>query len=636
MAEPIAILLQPGEDSQQIIVSDGDGDDGDIESDDEWEGDTEDKCLEDKASGAGLGVEDESMGCAEDDGDEPNPAEREPADADSITRVPHALRGLKRQPIALWLAKRFAELLVQAKDRINGVPRLYYELGTIWFPRKDSLFLLMPNWPPTPDLLYGNVQFLLWDPLGMPMVVAIPCPVCKTHLKRHGYISRPRQVVDFNESFYMIGVRYLCPTCRNPKSGRCTVTYSSWDKRILKILGPEVSNIFPAWLSWRCAISKRLFGWLRTCMQSGMGLKQFSDGLRVQHLLAYHELEHQYLHYLRRVRPMAKALGRVFQKFPAYDDASPNGPHGYVPSASFFRNIYDQFMEDHRPAIHQQVSVLSFGAGSLDHSHKLTKHVASLNHKHPLQGVLSTGNQNGEIRTMHLVTTTGHSQTELALSELLKSLELFGHDPPNVMFTDNILGDKHFLEDVFSNSLRKDVIAMEAYSHLDELTIPQDLNVSVRNTPLSINEACRSILNDLPNDRGAKLVVGFDMEWNVNYSANGRIVHRGPTGLVQIAYQKHIYLLQIGDMVAEARLPSELMALLENPNILKAGKNPCGDLRSLQEAVRSPMLFQGAFDLAKLAKQKCVVYDIRKESLASLCARTLHYRLNKNLSERIS
>ena len=56
----------------------------------------------------------------------------------------------------------------------------------------------------------------------------------------------------------------------------------------------------------------------------------------------------------------------------------------------------------------------------------------------------------------------------------------------------------------------------------------------------------------------------------------------------------------------------------------------------LQQACHSTVPFIGALDLAKYAKERCVISNISKTSLPDLCALVLHKRFNKNLSEQVS
>lgn len=89
-------------------------------------------------------------------------------------------------------------------------------------------------------------------------------------------------------------------------------------------------------------------------------------------------------------------------------------------------------------------------------------------------------------------------------------------------------------------------------------------------------------------------------------------------------------------MVAEGKLPAELKILLENPRIRKVGRLITSDLASLQDICKLQTPFTGSLDLAWMAKERCLLRNIRTTSLADLAARVLHRRINKNVSERLS
>lgn len=114
------------------------------------------------------------------------------------------------------------------------------------------------------------------------------------------------------------------------------------------------------------------------------------------------------------------------------------------------------------------------------------------------------------------------------------------------MYTDNPQADRQLLERTFDSSLLKDVVAVEAYEYLEVLKNPDTVAVRVRQTPESVNDACRMIINDLGSeDAESHLVVGYDSEWNVEYCANGRFQHHGPTAIIQLAYRNRIDILQV-------------------------------------------------------------------------------------------
>ncbi|KAK7453314.1 hypothetical protein VKT23_011990 [Stygiomarasmius scandens] len=201
-------------------------------------------------------------------------------------------------------------------------------------------------------------------------------------------------------------------------------------------------------------------------------------------------------------------------------------------------------------------------------------------------------------------------------------------------YADN-MADKDFLERCFP-SLKEGVDPVEKYSHLEPLAIPSDVSIETLDSELGINEAMRSILQLLPeNDEEGYTVIGFDMEWNVEMSGLGYVTGRGQTALIQICCGKKVYLLQVGKMLAGGSMPLIFRQVLENPRILKVGRNVAVDFKYLQQTCGVHMQFSGAIDLSKLAKERLVT-KTAKSGLGDLCATVLQKRLNKNVSERIS
>uniref|UniRef100_A0A8H8CGB6 3'-5' exonuclease n=1 Tax=Psilocybe cubensis TaxID=181762 RepID=A0A8H8CGB6_PSICU len=570
---------------------------------------------DDDASGDGVGVEDD----LDDDEDCPSPLS---------SGAPMV------KPLPEWLMEQFRQHLKESRQRdANGLPPLYANQHTFWFPTKSVYFILRNSSHPSPPDCYDS-RFMLWDPLPL-CNDGISCPKCGRRLQRHSEIPRPRRCVDMDSTFYIIGYRYRCPTCIYSKPGTRTVTFRSWDPEILKMLPSSLAAEFPARISYRSAISKTAFNWLRTCIQNGMGTKQFSDGLRTQHLLRHDLLNLQYLTHLCERRNTLDGTwnNRKFESFLPFNDTSPRGRHGYIPSAQWIRDMYDSFIEKHGHDFNQHTAMLTGEICAIDHSHKITKHLARVEGEQVFTGLLTVTNEKGEIRTCNLVATKAQSQSELPLKAMAKSLDLYGHSQPQLFFTDNIT-DKAFLERCFP-SLRAGVVPVEKYADLEPFELPPQVKLLPKDSPHSINDAARSILDDVPQDQGY-IAVGFDSEWNVELSSRGHVTHRGKTAIIQIAYQDCIYVLQISEMLAKGDLPHQLKLLLAHPRILKVGRMIKSDLSYLQKASNSSYDFVGGVDLGKLAKDRLLISNISKTSLADLCARILHKRLDKNVPERIS
>jgi hypothetical protein len=93
--------------------------------------------------------------------------------------------------------------------------------------------------------------------------------------------------------------------------------------------------------------------------------------------------------------------------------------------------------------------------------------------------------------------------------------------------------------------------------------VPDNVPIFIKKSESAINDAMRTIIDDLhPDDSNAKIVVGFDSEWNVEVSGNGNVVQRGKTAIIQIAYKERIYILQV------SLNPNIIMALFHGLNFI--------------------------------------------------------------------
>ncbi|KAJ6494329.1 hypothetical protein C8R45DRAFT_793580, partial [Mycena sanguinolenta] len=331
----------------------------------------------------------------------------------------------------------------------DNLPPLYRDHQTFWFPETDPYFSIL-----APQKLY-RASFFLWDPTVL-VSDGIPCPNCGHRLHRHGHIPRPRCCVDLDRTFYIIGYRYRCPSCVNPLSKRNTITFRSWDSRILRKLPRALTASFPAMLTYRSGLSESVFMFMRSCFQSGMGAKQ--SALRIS-----------YLSTLAENAGMARFMRWNFKSFLPFEDNSEDGFHGFFPSSQWLRDLFDKFIEEHGHEDDQHTALLSAYIAAIDHSFKLAKHIAKINGDQIFIALLTVTNELGEIRICNLVATKSHSQFELALNRMRESLDRYGDDQPAIFYPDN-MANKDFLERCFP-SLRDAVVAVQKYPHLDALEI---------------------------------------------------------------------------------------------------------------------------------------------------------------------
>jgi hypothetical protein len=107
-------------------------------------------------------------------------------------------------PLPTWLKEDFEWKVGESKIRgKDGLPPLYRDLGTFWFPRKSKFFVFRRSSTPTPSALY-NYDMFLWDPESL-LSDGLPCPNCKTRLYRHGHVKKPRRCVNLSRTIWIIG-----------------------------------------------------------------------------------------------------------------------------------------------------------------------------------------------------------------------------------------------------------------------------------------------------------------------------------------------------------------------------------------------------------------------------------------------
>ncbi|KAF8996471.1 hypothetical protein BDZ89DRAFT_1149038 [Hymenopellis radicata] len=490
------------------------------------------------------------------------------------------------------LTKQSSISRLQRKNRAGNGRSHVYAAESFWVPNTNPYFHLHKPEVLPDDLFYPT--FFLWDPENL-LNTGIACPCCGSKLNRGGIIKRPRRIVDIDDTFWIIGYTYECKGrcsttkevsmlgCTDylsaPPRARSSISSSSYlEKRVVTALHLVFSG--PAFK----------VGWVPTRLQ---------NMFRMQHLRRYDELRLQYLH---RKASSINLPGR---------HTSPS----YHSKIALIKGSMALYLVANGCATSSSTSIRACFQGAyarLTIVHKLAKHVFKVDGVPIFTALLTVTNEKGEIRVCVFVATKSHSQFTEALKKMSESLETYGHEQPEVFYTDN-MSDKAMLEEIFQ-SLLADIVAVEKYSDLPTYTMEETVAIKVLDTVAAIDNTVRAIMEDLPLD-GGYLAVGFDSEWNVETAETGHVVRRGSTAVIQIAYQNNVYILPIGE-------------------ILAAGFS--GDLRQLETASGQPRnSFIGGIDLATFAKTRFLISNARV-SLADLTAQILHLCLPKNRAERIS
>ncbi|KAG8968224.1 hypothetical protein FRC05_001605 [Tulasnella sp. 425] len=548
--------------------------------------------------------------------------------------------GQSTQHLPPWVVTAFKAATASpllAEKSATHMPKLYSEHGSFWLPSPSPIFKLRSAENAldlNPAAIY-QPRFFYWDPQPLVPSGSISCPIssCNAILSRHGTLDHPRRVVGLEDLYWLIGVRYRCPSCINPKTKRKgTVTFTSWDSRILASLPPSLASLFPAQLTARSGLDKTVLRLLRSACGNGVGPKQFADMLSNLH---HRQHDERHLLYVNTILagPGGRGIGKwpkdtLFEPFGKYSD--PKGYGGFIPSSQWLRDIYDGFIESRMDDFNQHTAMLPLDVGALDHSHKVTKHIALIDGVPTYTALMSITNQYGDIRGSYLCTSKAHSQFEPALHSIAKSLPQFSHRPPQLFFTDNV-DDAPLLKRCFP-SLAEGVIPVDKNASLPLFTIPSEVTISILYTTNQINNAMKSIMDTLVVDsRDQSLVIGLDAEWNVRPGSSSI----SNTAVMQIAFENHVYIIPIARFTAKKELPRSICAVLQSSRIHKVGRMVENDLKRLASEAYTGCIFTGAVELAQLAKQRSVIPTART-SLSELVALTLKHYLEKDQSIRVS
>ena len=134
--------------------------------------------------------------------------------------------------------------------------------------------------------------------------------------------------------------------------------------------------------------------------------------------------------------------------------------------------------------------------------------------------------------------TKAHGQYMPALREIPKSLKQYGHEPIQLVFTDNPRADKQELE-VNILSLLKDIVPVPNHTLLNQLTLPENNTIVMLSSTFQVNTRLNSIMNDIRD--GNDFFMAMDIEWSVNCETE---IH-GRVALVSLSYRKEIFVIPV-------------------------------------------------------------------------------------------
>lgn len=175
-------------------------------------------------------------------------------------------------------------------------------------------------------------------------------PVCghcesSSHVHVHGYRGDHigRRITGVDRHYFMLTRRYVCMRCRpnaiNAQQQQ-PYTFSGWKATAVQLLPYGHGDCFPAFLTHRHGVDKRVIDMMRPLFNKGVRPEAFSDLLLELHTK-------QYTHdYIRREQLLAKQRASIVasmnasssapQMFSAFSDKY----DGRVPTGKYIMSVY--------------------------------------------------------------------------------------------------------------------------------------------------------------------------------------------------------------------------------------------------------------------------------------------------------
>jgi hypothetical protein len=204
----------------------------------------------------------------------------------------------------------------------------------------------------------------------------------------------------------MISRRYICYDCKEdavqekakfektvPKTSKCSYevkldesqyTFMGWNQMSLLLLPYNKGNVFPAFLTWRAGVSKRVVTKIMQDVNSGKGFERISKDLLELHTELYFD---RHLEYENEIR-MKKDGGLVKDSFPTFSLFMDKLKYrGLVPTGAYLGHVYDLYSESIRPYLDKEVKLRDAESLHWDVSYKEAKHICRVRGKPLFKGL---------------------------------------------------------------------------------------------------------------------------------------------------------------------------------------------------------------------------------------------------------
>ncbi|KAJ6536482.1 hypothetical protein DFH09DRAFT_1091442 [Mycena vulgaris] len=406
------------------------------------------------------------------------------------------------------------EPIICKKDgRKLAVPSIFTESNsctglpsTLWIrPPEPIVSLSQHHFDPT--TLYRR-RIFLWLPHFF--VDVLRCPDCGTPLEKNGPLV-PRRIIDLEDNFYIVSWGYYCHQ-------GCEHHFHGWTAKFVRSLPRYLQLAFPAILSRKGGLSRRLLTLLRGANQHKMGPTGVRSVLLEMQTLRFNTLQLQYLESIFELERSANSQPRIHNfsssdhQYPSFGDfGSPDKYNGFVPSVSYLTSMMNKAIELEEADADQHTACLSIDDLCVDDNHKVNKHIAKVDGV-PIFGAMWTCMSGFYIRAQALTLTKGHDER---LGPLAASAKLYGYSDPAVVYSDDPVKDKSMLLTAF-RTLGEKLTPMAAAHGLKSLCLPPSVEVTFLGAVDLAESALSSLFAPLDLDPAENLCVSLDAEWNIS------------------------------------------------------------------------------------------------------------------------
>ncbi|KAJ7591861.1 hypothetical protein C8J56DRAFT_780924 [Mycena floridula] len=508
----------------------------------------------------------------------------------------------------------------------SGKPKCY-KAGTFWMRPRDPIFALdeaLRSGLLSPNELY-HMDIFVWLPNLLPGAPTKFICECGAGMNLNGklllvcYSTNPtaRRVKDLHGDYLLFTNRFRCPERRVNERG-CGTSYQGTHPNILAQLPRQLQNAFPAYLSARGAIDKRLMSVMRTTFATRFGPAPFAALLSEMRSQQHSDRELTYLAACADAMS-SRRLPTPPVPFSTFKDKQRYA--GTYPTQQYCKGVFVDWMEAHKVFMDRVNASLPGRVLKSDHTFKLMKSQARLLGQPSHVACYTSVNEFEQARKQVFTLSKNMDLLIGYYDEIQMGLSEHGHPPTEYAWTDNAQAELSFHERA-TKSLAQHVqhIVRDPWSELPDLSLPPSAIVKYYDVPDLIDSACCSIIAPVLDENSGKLIA---VTLNIQCEPQSGVAQRSGTqatasrlvDIIQISSNGMIYLFKVVTDIEF--LPPNLCALLLSEKVLKAGQSIRRDLELISKAWRLPELRQYALSSTSLIVELGLLAKLKGASAKS-------------------